>query len=257
VKQVWHVRPRVSILNLLLVTTIVALAIVVLRLYGELAVERSRRLQLLQKGGILQVTDPDAVHVVQVSALWEPDTLRWRVYVPDRRSVTLNARLGSVAASKASTPRLPPNAIVVAERAPSNPIELGPGEHVVSLCFGSNRSPDSDFGDLRLDIVGDGSRERRIIRSQDEDSRSRDHDIYWIRSGYRDDITHVEHTAMTGKELREGRTVALVDGKTFVLCRLREPTSAWIPTAAARGKRIQTPRDETGELLIWLHPNDG
>jgi hypothetical protein len=237
-------RPRVSILNLLLLTTIVALAIVVLRLYGELAAEKSRRLQLLQKGGILQVTDPAAIHVVQVSTLGERNTLRWRIFVPDGRSVTFNTRVGSVAANKALAPRLPPHAIVVAERAPSNPVEIGPGEHVVTVAF------DRDANALLFDIVGNDPRRQFYLHSVDAD-------LEWFRSGYHDDITHVEHTAQKAKALRDGRTLSLGDGKTFVLCRLREPTSAWIPTAAARGKRIQTPSDEAGELLVWLHADGG
>jgi hypothetical protein len=59
-------RFRVSILNLILVTTIVALVIVVVRLYGELQNERTLRIEMLQKGGILQVSDPELVQVVQV-----------------------------------------------------------------------------------------------------------------------------------------------------------------------------------------------
>ena len=142
-------RPRVSILNLLLVTTIVALVIVVVRLYHELDHERSLRLQLLQKGGILQVTDLDVVHVVKVDTDESDGTLSWRVYVPKGRSVILNVRLNTMPDDKI-VPRLPPNAIVVADRSPSNPIDLGPGEHVVSLSWAQGKPR------FTLDVVRNG-----------------------------------------------------------------------------------------------------
>src|SRR5688572_2330541 len=125
-------RPRISILNLLLVTTIVALVVVVIRLSAQLSEEKARLRQLLQKGGILQVRNPNTPYVVKVDASGELETFRWRVYVPKGRTVILNARLEPVPDIDPSVPRLPPNAIVLAERAGPNPLELGPGEYVVS-----------------------------------------------------------------------------------------------------------------------------
>src|SRR3954465_12756292 len=73
-----NMRLRFSILNLLLVTTILALVIIIVRLNGELSEERSLRLQQLRHGGILQISDPDAIHLVQLSTRGELNTLRWR-----------------------------------------------------------------------------------------------------------------------------------------------------------------------------------
>jgi hypothetical protein len=95
----------------------------------------------------------------------------------------------------------------------------------------------------------------RRLRRQETDARSPNPDVRWFRSGYRDDLTHIEHTPTTALALRDGHTVALENGKTFVLCRFREPTTAWIPTEAARGKQLQAPNGEAGEVLVWLHPD--
>jgi hypothetical protein len=206
-----RMKPRVSILNLLLLTTVVALVIVVYRSHRELREEHLLRIQLLQKGGMLQVTDPNLVHVVQVLSDGERRTLRWRVYVPEGRTVTLNTRLDAMPSDKPIAARLPPNAIVVADRAPANPLTLGPGEHVVTLVC-SNEAPY-----LMMEVVSDGPRSVRVLCPPAGD-------LLWYRIGYHRNLTGSEHTPSTGAVLMNGRTAALTDGKTFVLCRFREPT---------------------------------
>jgi len=230
-------RPRVSILNLLLVTTIVALAIVVMRVGNELKREKSLRAEMLQRGGILQVADPELVHIVQVTAYGELRTLRWRVYVPDDRTVRLNARVDPVPSGKPVGPRLPSNAIVVAERASANPIELRPGENIVTL----ECRPDDAM--LNLSVVSTGPRRGRVLRPSVDD-------MQWYHTGYRENLTQLEHTPATAAELSAGRTVTLQNGKTFVLCRFRE--RKWL----ARQPDIE-PSESIGEVLVWLHPDGG
>jgi hypothetical protein len=229
----FQMRPRFSILNLLLLTCVVGLVIVVFRTHCELRIERSLRIQLLQKGGILEVTDPN---VVQVSSRYEWQTLRWRVYVPEGRNVTLNARLDAMPMDKPVAPRLPPNAIVVPDRAPSNPMTLGPGEHVVTLAC-SNEGPY-----LTLEVVGDEPRRGRVIRPAAGD-------ILWYRTGYHENLTQIEHTPSTGAALMNGQTAVVADGKTFVVCRFRDP--------APIVRQNQLPSKDVGEVLVWLHPDDG
>lgn len=231
-------RPRVSILNLLLVTTIVALVIVILRLSGELETEKRLRAELLRKGGVLEISDLDAVQLVHVSSVGEPRTLRWRVYVPEGRMVTLNARLESVTAEVASRQRLPPNAIVVADKAPSNPVRLKPGENVLTLDFSPAGGPY-----LRFDVVSDGWRAERYLRAPDGA-------IDWFQSGYGMDLSPLEDTTKRGKALRDGRTVTLDDGKTFMLCRFRDPR--WRSTPKLSG-----PSERVGEVLVWLQVDGG
>jgi hypothetical protein len=233
-------RPRVSILNLLLVTTIVALGIVVVRLYHELDHERSLRLKMLQKGGILEITDLDLVHVVKVDADSGDGILSWRVYVPNRRSVTLNSRFSTMPDHEI-VPRLPPNAIVVSDRSPSNPVNLGPGEHVVTLSWAHGK-----LG-FTLDAVGTGSRHTGSFSM-------RDRNWEW-NVAYQNDITYVEHTPKTHSALENGETLTLQDGKTFVVDRHRfERWPRYAETSAKRGNN-KMPAYEVGELLIWLHPD--
>jgi hypothetical protein len=245
-------RPRISILNLLLLTTIVALVVVVARLSRQLADEKTRRLALLQKGGILQVADPNVVHVVQVSAPGELNTLRWRVHVPAGRTVALNATLEPVPRDDPPAPRLPPNAIVVPVRAAPKPIKLGPGEHVVSFTC-DQTSPefalDPESYTFRLDVVGAGGRNRKVLHS-------RDNELRWYYNGYRSNITHVEHTARTAREFQDGRTLPLANGKTFVLCRFREQFSTWSPGGQPGKSATSTAVEKVAEVLVWLHPDD-
>jgi hypothetical protein len=232
-------KPRVSILNLLLVTTIVALVIVVVRLYNDLAHESSLRLQLLQKGGILEITDLELVHIVKVDTDSSDDTLSWRVYVPNKRSATLSVRLNTMPDDKIA-PRLPPNTIVVADRSPSNPLDLGPGEHVVSLSWAQGKPR------FTLDVVGTGSRHTRPF------SLPGGRNWEW-NLAYQMDITHVEHTPITNRALQNGETLTLQDGKTFVLDRHRFEIWPRYPDASAkRGNKM--PEHQFGELLVWLHP---
>jgi hypothetical protein len=234
-------RPRVSILNLLLVTTIVALVIVVVRLYHELDHERSLRLQLLQNGGILQVTDLDVVHVVKVDTDESDGSLSWRVYVPKGRSVILNVRLNTMPDDKI-VPRLPPNAIVVADRSPSNPIDLGPGEHVVSLSWAQGKAR------FTLDVVGTGSRHTRPFSLPG--GRSWEWNL-----AYQMDVTHIEHTPITNRALQNGETLTLQVGKTFVLDRHRFEIWPRYPDASAKRGNKRT-EHQVGELLVWLQPDD-
>jgi hypothetical protein len=230
-------KPRVSILNLLFVTTIVAMVIVVYRLRSELAHERQLRTELLQKGGILQVSDPNRVHVVQVSTAGEPDTHRWRVYVPPKRTVTLDTRLDEVPADKPPAPRLPPNAIVVGDRSPVNPQALGPGEHVITLRYVHGQRPL-----FNISVVSASN-----TYTNEMNLKCPSGDLAWSHIIYGQDLTPLEHTAATMGALWGGHTVALDDAKTFVLRRYR--AEAFRPSNEVAAKTIP-------EILMWLHADE-
>jgi len=230
-------KPRVSILNLLFVTTIVALVIVVYRLRSELVHEKELRTELLQKGGILQVSDPSRAHVVQVSTAGEIDTYRWRIYVPPKRTVTLDARLDEVPADAPTKPRLPPNAIVVADRSPVHPRELGPGEHVVTLIYVHGARPLFD-----ISVVTPGNTSKKNIRLTCPPGS-----YEWSPITNQQELTPLEHSAATMGALRAGHTVALDDGKTFVLRRCRAYT--YQPNSDEVTKT-------TPEILVWLHVDE-
>lgn len=242
-------KPRVSVLNLLSLMTVVALVLMVFRLRSERDQEKWLRMEMLKKGGILQVSDPDAVHVVQVSSPGELFTQRWRVYVRKGRQVQLNARFEPRPADDPPAPRLPPNAIVVAVRAASRPISLGPGEHVVSLSFDPYQPSQSRSQTLVMDVVSDSNRRTRELRVE--------RDVKWFSFSGREDITQVEHAKVIAQELRDGRTVSLADGKTFVLCRYRDRMAAMGRKSVGSRDTNMSTRPEAMEVLVWLHPDEG
>jgi hypothetical protein len=230
-----QMKPRISLLNLLLCITVLSLMMVIVRLYGELSAERALRLEQLRHGGILQVSDLDAVHLVKVSAVGERNTVRWRIYVPKGRTAVLNTRLESMPASKALQPRIPPDAIVVADRSPSNPISLQAGEYVVSA-----HCADGTKRGLEVTVAGAESNEEQFLSAADASPE-------WWTYGQYQDITHIEHSKKTYSALDSGRTVKLAPGKAFVLERLRE----WEPLVGQNKK----PSDRVGEMLMWIHPD--
>jgi hypothetical protein len=118
-----------------------------------------------------------------------------------------------VPADKPVVPRLPPSAIVVADRMPSNAVDLGPGEHVVSLYWNRNRPY------FTFDVVGDRQRSTQHLSPL---NRNLDWFIYGAQN-----ITGVEHTRKTAQDLVDGRTIPLHDGKTFVLCRYRAQVAGY------------------------------
>jgi hypothetical protein len=184
----------------------------------------------------------------------DPGALCWRVYVPDGRTVTLNARTDSVSADKTSPPRIPPNAIVAPDREAPNPIHLGPGEHVVTLSSthdGFTIRPDPERSgleiySLRLDVVGDGIRSGKTLRLRNNDFR-------WFHYGPID-ITHVELTNKIAKDLHNGRTLVIPGGKTFVLSRLREHPLG-DPPAQSQGSKENSTANLASEVLVWVHPD--
>ncbi len=87
--------PRISILNALLLMTIVAMAIVIVQLWREVVPLRAEVRSLRQQAGVLAIDDPSAVQAVGVPTDVE-DIYKWRVYVPNRRDVLLKAFFGGV-----------------------------------------------------------------------------------------------------------------------------------------------------------------
>jgi hypothetical protein len=228
-----RLKPRFSILNVLLVTTVVVLVIVVVRLNDELNKERSQRVELLQKGGILQLTDADRIHLVKVSAAGEEGASRWRVYVPEERTLVVDARLDDAPADKPLAARLPPNAIVDADRSPVKPLHLEPGEHVISL------SCSRDGSTMRLDVVHDGQRKGRSFGSPPQY-------VGW----WRQDLTHFEHKRLIYQQFLGGRTLTIDDGETFVLARFR--ALGWEVNSGSDEK----PLKKVSEILVWLHADE-
>ena len=62
-------RPRISILNALLLTTIVAMAIVIVQLWREVGPLRTEVRQLRNQTGKLSILDPTKTHAIEVATL--------------------------------------------------------------------------------------------------------------------------------------------------------------------------------------------
>ncbi len=81
-------RPRISILNALLLTTVVAMAIVIVQFWREVGPLRSEVRQLRDELGVITVSEPSKLHAIQVRTkdemIW-----KWRVWVPEGKKVRL------------------------------------------------------------------------------------------------------------------------------------------------------------------------
>lgn len=79
-------RTRFSLLTLVLLTTIVALAVTVALLYRELAPLRTEVRQLRKETGQLLIDDPSKLHVIGVET-YNDWAWKWRLWVPAGRTI--------------------------------------------------------------------------------------------------------------------------------------------------------------------------
>ncbi|MEN0109187.1 MAG: hypothetical protein AAF805_00545 [Planctomycetota bacterium] len=78
-------RPRISLLSLLLLTAVVALAATVALQWQELGPLRAENRRLRDEVGELSIDDPAKLHAIRVDT-GEPRTWKWRVWVPDGKA---------------------------------------------------------------------------------------------------------------------------------------------------------------------------
>ena len=84
-------RPRVSLLEILLLTTIVALSIVLEQLWRDVEPLRAEVRQLRSETGRLTIDDPNQVYAVAID--WAQTigrTWKWRFYLPDNHKYALH-----------------------------------------------------------------------------------------------------------------------------------------------------------------------
>lgn len=88
---------RFSLLNLVLMTTIVALCITVYLLYQEVEPLRAELRQLRNEAGYLTITDPTRPHAIELSTdsrfKW-----KWKVMVPEDETWFMKANVGKIPA---------------------------------------------------------------------------------------------------------------------------------------------------------------
>ena len=85
-----------SILNLLLLTTIVALSVTVAMLYRAIGPMRQELLQLRNEVGRLHIEDPTKLHAMQVQTDNELEW-KWRIWVPEGKGYRVRSHGGLVA----------------------------------------------------------------------------------------------------------------------------------------------------------------
>lgn len=89
------VRPRVSLLTALLLTTIVAMGIVIAMLWQEVKPLRIDNRRLRSEVGELSIDDPNRPYAIQVQT-HEDDTWKWRIYLPPGGSYSINSYSGTL-----------------------------------------------------------------------------------------------------------------------------------------------------------------
>jgi hypothetical protein len=76
-------RPRLSLLTALLLTTIVGLSIVTFQLWRDVEPLRAQVRSMRSELGLLNIEDPTVAHAIQLGTR-EVDRWKWRIYLPDQ-----------------------------------------------------------------------------------------------------------------------------------------------------------------------------
>lgn len=89
-------RPRVSLLSLLLLVALSACAVVITTLWREVGPLRREVARLRTETGQLTVVDPGKAYVVAIETM-DPDTWKWRVHLPAGHDYRLKTKVGQIA----------------------------------------------------------------------------------------------------------------------------------------------------------------
>ena len=111
-------RPRISILTAILLTTIVAMSIVIAQFWREIGPLRAEVRSLRNETGRLSIADPTKLYSIEVRTQVER-AWKWRVWVPQGETAMVHVQWGKV--PKAG---VPPS---------SGSIQLESGEHWITL----------------------------------------------------------------------------------------------------------------------------
>lgn len=97
-------RPRISLLNALLLMTIVGMAIAMIQLWREVNPLRQEVFQRRQELGYLTVSDDSKIYAIEVPTD-ESDARRFRVFLPKNQKFELYARIVNVAGHPYTLPK--------------------------------------------------------------------------------------------------------------------------------------------------------
>lgn len=147
-----HIRFRFSILNMLMLMTIIALAISVVLLWRKVGPLRAEVRRLRDEVGVLAVDDESKIHIIRVNTRDEL-TWKWRVWVPQGKALEvrctddIGSKAGSVNGSSIATS--------------SGTIWLrDPGENVVEFRIDKDRRTDRWNGALYANTARVGNYEQ-------------------------------------------------------------------------------------------------
>ncbi len=95
-------RPRFSLLTLLLTATIVAMAIVIAKLWHEVGPLQADVRRLRADAGELTVNDPEKIYAIVLDDELEKHTWKWRIYLPKSRQYEVHVGTSRIPATGAA-----------------------------------------------------------------------------------------------------------------------------------------------------------
>jgi len=223
-------RIRFSLANLLLLTTVVALSIVLWKLSTELVPLRAEVLMLRNETGRLVVEDETKIHAIRV-ATTKPDTWRYRVWVPENTRLWLRVEYSAV----------PKSDVPIGTRSGGSSL-MEPGEHLIDVQI---EESESRADELVARILVDGS------HRTSPQLREAEHD--WIVH----DQLGGRHASWSGAEVK---AQSVATGEPMVLLRYRPMEVDNIQRDAegnVRGYSHKDIEEPCEGLLLWIDDNSG
>ena len=128
-------RPRISILTALLLTTIVAMTITLVQFWREVAPLRSENKRLNEERGTLVIGDPSQLHAIRIPSRFAGEGRQsFRVFVPPRQTYMAFVHVNSVPKAGLPEPKnFPDRAMILGSFQGRLFGRLGPGEHQVTI----------------------------------------------------------------------------------------------------------------------------
>jgi hypothetical protein len=90
-----QIRPRFSLLTILLLMALVACAITIWQLWREVGPLRAEVRRIRDEVGVLSIDDPSKIHAIQVRTDNEL-TWKWRIWLPENRAIVVRSSDGDV-----------------------------------------------------------------------------------------------------------------------------------------------------------------